>query len=205
MDERVNLPKELIVAMLGGLDISNLDDTRWIQKEISKIDFHPDFGKNTQSMVKMYDADIAVLKLSSKVIINLLNGVICLPLVTATIDGTYGTVVGHGRNKTTEFQDIPKFINVSAILWQDCIFKDQNYVRDLSSRGFCAGEKDKIACSGDSGGGFYVFDKNRWQIYGIVSAAIQDNFGQCDATKRTVFTNVMSFVDWVNEKVTDDG
>lgn len=201
MEERKSLQKELIVAMLGGLSISNLNDTRWTRREISKIDFHPDFGKNIEKMTKIYDADIAVLKLNAKVTINSLNRVICLPSATVSVDGNYGTVVGHGLNEMGKFLDIPKFINISAISWQDCIFNDIDYVRYLSNRGFCAGEVGQIPCSGDSGGGFYVYNNNRWEIFGIVSAALQDNYGQCDATKRTMFTNVMSFIDWVQGKM----
>lgn len=205
MEARRTIQKDLIVALLGGLDISNLDDTRWIRKEISKIHLHPDFGKNSEKFVKRFDADIAVLMLSINVTNNFFTSVICMPSTDAKVDNIFGNVVGHGHNEMGKLEDILKFINISAISWQKCIFEDRLYVNDLSERGFCAGELGIIPCSGDSGGGFYVFDNNRWQIYGIVSAAIEDNSGHCDVTKRTVFTNVMSFVDWVQEKITDDG
>lgn len=162
---------------------------------------HPDFYKDTESNVKRYDADIAVLKLNSSVPKNFLHRVICLPSARATIDGNYGTVVGHGHNEMGQLEDIPKYIKISAISWQDCIFNDQRYVNYLSKRGFCAGEVGQIPCSGDSGGGFYVNDNNRWQIYGIVSASLADNSSQCEVTKKTIFTNVMSFVGWVKEKM----
>lgn len=49
---------------------------------------------------------------------------------------------------------------------------------------------------GDSGGGFFVEQNNRYSIHGIVSAGkLKGDF--CDPDKLVVFTNVSKFIDWI--------
>jgi hypothetical protein len=41
-------------------------------------------------------------------------------------------------------------------------------------------------------------ETKRWRILGIVSGAII-NDGHCDDTKFSLFTNVVLFLDWINQ------
>ncbi|KAG5667429.1 hypothetical protein PVAND_015409 [Polypedilum vanderplanki] len=88
---------------------------------------------------------------------------------------------------------------------EECLFSNEIYNKISSRRSFCAGEKGKSACRGDSGGGFYVKSTNKYTIFGIVSAA---PFVDCVENVYVIFTNVPKFIVWIknimDKKIDDD-
>ena len=132
--------------MLGGLDISRLNDAKWTRRDVEKIEIHPDFGKTWRKNFKKYDADIAVITLKTTVEMSIFIRKICLPPGDVNVDNQYGNVVGHGRNENHQPENIPKFINISSISSLTCVFNDTEYIYDLSERGFCAGDPGQIPC-----------------------------------------------------------
>lgn len=193
-------PSNEIFAMLGGFNISNLNDPKWTRRNISEIFPHPDFAKEKET--RRFDADIAILTLSEKVEFSTRIRQICYPVEDQQIENVTGVVVGHGVNEQNKIEEIAKYINITAIKWERCIFMNTLYSAIISERTFCAGGRGLIACYGDSGGGFYVLEGNIWRIYGIVSAATTDQYGEfCNSALPTTFTNVAKFTSWIEDIV----
>jgi secreted trypsin-like serine protease len=63
---------------------------------------------------------------------------------------------------------------------------------------FCAGDRGKNPCKGDSGSGWYVNVNNAYHIIGIVSSAAR---AECETNKYVIFTSVPMFLEWIEEYV----
>lgn len=57
--------------------------------------------------------------------------------------------------------------------------------------------------AGDSGGGIFIKHKRRWYLRGITSVSFMDHNGECDVRNDAVFTNVLKFSKWINDKISD--
>jgi secreted trypsin-like serine protease len=91
-----------------------------------------------------------------------------------------------------------------------CFSTDTDTLEIISSpRTFCAGfvNENKSACSGDSGGGFYLknLSTKLFNLQGIVSAAANDpdpySTRGCDINMFSLYTNVAKFVDWIRNEM----
>lgn len=123
--------------MLGGSNITDLCEVGWTRRNISKIIPHPEFGLNDET--SRFDADIAILVMNQKIQFIERIKKICYPIHNQDIHNFNGVVVGHGVNEENKIQDIAKFINVTAIKWEKCVFKDKEFSKIISERSFCAG------------------------------------------------------------------
>jgi secreted trypsin-like serine protease len=155
---------------------------------------HPDWD---HSSIR-YDADIAVLVLKDKITYGTFVQPACLPTPTTNVFNTRGNVVGYGLTETsTTNVDRPKFVEILSIENEDCLWNSLIFKTAGSKRTFCAGERGKKACRGDSGGGFYVKSGDSYTVNGIVSAG---SF-HCDDDQFAIFTNVPKFVDWIKQEM----
>ena len=128
--------------MLGGLDISNLRDSQWVRRDISKADIHPDWNPATVR----YDADIAVLTMSQAVKLSDYIQIVCLPSKNEKVSDVVGSIVGHGYDENNEVQDIPKTLEISSITTEDCFLSDHRLIQISSHRTFCAGSLNNVPC-----------------------------------------------------------
>jgi hypothetical protein len=187
-------------VMFGGMNIKNLTEENWIRRDIRSIFIHPDYGKSWSTQLAKFDSDIAVVGLERKLRLSNDVKLICLPPLDNEVINKTGFVVGHGLDENQKMPPIAKQIEIKAISAEKCVFLDISYISTISrERMFCAGGEGKVACIGDSGGGFYVLENNSWDIYGLVSAAILDEDDKCHVEKPTAFTMVPKFVDWINK------
>jgi hypothetical protein len=194
-DKTVEQPKapDSIYAFIGKYDLKR-EEGGVTRGFFSSIRIHPDWD---YSSVK-YDADIAVLVLKNKITYGPYIQPACLPAPTTNVFNTRGTVVGYGLTEnTTTHENRPKFVEIASIENEDCLWKNQIYHHIGSKRSFCAGDWNKKACRGDSGGGFYVKNDDTYTVNGIVSAGSFD----CDASQYVVFTSVPKFVDWIRREM----
>lgn len=118
-----------------------------------------------------------------------------------------------------------KQLSIKAVSNERCFVEFPDLAMLSSSRTFCAGWPgfEANTCSGDSGkqqmtfanhllkhilifegGGFYVRDKDEWNLVGIVSAGTQDGKGACIADKYNIFTKVADFSKWIDAMIKDD-
>lgn len=75
----------------------------------------------------------------------------------------------------------------------------------INDNTFCAGNLNTTSiCSGDSGGGLVIKLNDGWYIRGIASLAAKatsGTFDACDLTDFVLFTDVVSFADWIEENI----
>lgn len=154
---------------------------------------HPDWNPNIES----FDADIAVLVLANDVAFSATVQPICLTKSQAI---TNGFVVGYGKSEDTTkaHENIPKILKTPIYKNDDCFLKNYLLATLSSKRTFCGGTGTGTGvCSGDSGSGLIVFDKNAYYLRGIVSSSLFNQQRQCDVNTYSIFTNVAYYVDWI--------
>jgi secreted trypsin-like serine protease len=138
-----------------------------------------------------------LLKTANKIIFTDYVKPVCLPLFNAPVIPVTGYVAGYGKSEENSHHETrPKHVRIRSVNPEICIYNNTVFASIGSLRTFCAGERNRNPCQGDSGGGFYVQKGNRFEINGIVSAAPDDD---CGANVFVLFTNVPEFVEWIKE------
>lgn len=82
-----------------------------------------------------------------------------------------------------------------------CYTTDRFLAIFSSQRTFCGGGEGGSPNKGDSGGGFFVLSGSVWMQYGIISASIADSSGAVLPNTFSVYTNVKSFKNWIENIV----
>lgn len=146
-----------------------------------------------------YDADIALLKLSSRINFNDDVQPACPPQRNNLYVGDVSTVSGWGalRSGSNSLPSILQTVNVPVTSNQVC----RNVMRNTITEGMvCAGnipEYEFDSCQGDSGGPLVVKNANsRFEIVGVVSWG----YG-CASGTPGVYARVSHYLDWINQKV----
>lgn len=200
---------KLVNVHFGHSNVSDPSEPGFLNSNVSKIIIHPDWDSNS---VK-YDADIALVVLKSKVEFNNFIRPVCLPPQSHKEITSFGYIVGWGKtdNSPGSYQrhsDTLQELQVPAINASHCYSNHFELAQITSNRMFCAGfdNENKGACSGDAGGGFYTIETRRspFVITGIISTGLLDQHFQCNVNVPQLFTNVGWFVDWINEKVSEN-
>jgi secreted trypsin-like serine protease len=197
---------EHTVAIVGKHDFGIYDEEGSANHSIFEVILHPEWNMNTYA----FDADISIVVLRDPVTMTLTVGKICLPEQSNDeVVGT-GTIAGWGKSQASEKvgngpDTIPNELELPAVDNITCWNSNHDLYGISSPRTFCAGfvNQSKSACSGDSGGGFYLRSSTKfvWELRGIVSASIRDPYRGCDINAYGVFTNVAKFVDWIKIKM----
>jgi secreted trypsin-like serine protease len=204
--QSMHRPVEHTVAIVGKHNFSIYDEERSAKHSIWEVILHPEWKVNTYD----FDADISIVVLRDPVMMTLTVGKICLPEPSEDeVVGT-GTIVGWGKSEASEKlrngpDTIPNELQLPAVDDRTCYESNDNFHDIISDRTFCAGfvNQGKSACSGDSGGGFYLRSSPKlvWKLRGIVSASIRDPYRGCNVNTYGVYTNVARFVDWIKTKM----
>lgn len=168
----------------------------------SKIYIHDDWNPfNTN-----YDADISILEFEKgKIIFNERSAYIqpiCLWDSAVEPPGNRGTVTGWGKSEDTTkiHENIPKKLEVQIQTNEDCFFSSDSLIQLSSKRTFCAGlQNGSGVCFGDSGSGLFVNVNGVSYVKGIVSSSLITATKDCDVSRNAVYTNVLSFRDWIDE------
>ncbi|KXJ73929.1 hypothetical protein RP20_CCG014694 [Aedes albopictus] len=98
--------------------------------------------------------------------------------------------------------DVLRTASLPVVSYVTCLKDDPNlFGKSLNEKVFCAGNKTGASPGpGDSGGGMYISDGDRWQLRGIVSFGKFNELKQSiDASKYIVFANVQWYLTWVKE------
>lgn len=201
-------PYELLIY-LSKLNLESLkNEAGNVLSPVSEIFIHPDWS----TMTTNYDADVAVVVLSRKVVFNKFVRPICLWSATDSYDdiiGKRGVVAGWGITEDLVASTTrPKWTEIPVVKMDTCLRSHATFGKLTSERTFCAGSNQdgKITsrlsrtgpCNGDSGGGFILKNTGRWYLRGIVSSALLDQETQtCDTENFAVFTDMTKFNAWV--------
>ncbi|XP_010901664.1 coagulation factor IX isoform X2 [Esox lucius] len=162
---------------------------------VERVVVHPHFHEYT------FDSDIALMYLSSSVVLSPAAIPICLPndhlAQHLQRDDVRGLVTGWGA--TQYFGRSSRFLRkvyLPMVDQQECIRSTEQVITDNM---FCAGytEASMDACSGDSGGPFVVNYRGTWFLTGVVSWG-----EQCAARgKYGVFTRLGNYLHWIKDTV----
>lgn len=167
-----------------------------------RIIIHDEWNPQTQQ----YDADISLLEFEKGKILfsdsSDFISPICLWGSETEPAAKEGVVVGWGKSEdATKFHEtIPTMIKAKIQTNEEC-FLTQRPLLDLSSfRTFCAGlQNGSGVCFGDSGSGLFIKVNQVHYLKGIVSSSlVKDQL--CDVSKNAVYTNVLKYMDWIEEK-----
>uniref|UniRef100_A0A673HQC9 trypsin n=1 Tax=Sinocyclocheilus rhinocerous TaxID=307959 RepID=A0A673HQC9_9TELE len=184
-------------VILGGLNLiqkEQTDQTVLVEDTI----IHEKF-KETPDVV--YN-DIALLKLKAT------NGecaketqfvkAACLPKAPFA-DGTECRISGWGATETSEYGSVHLLDAQVLLISQEACSSNKVYASLLDDGMFCAGylKGGVDSCQGDSGGPLTCERNETHYIYGIVSWG--DNCGE--KNKPGVYTRVLKYLDWINEKI----
>lgn len=175
-------------------------------RNVVEIIRHPDYGTNPDSR---FDHDIALLRLSSPLILN--NEVQVIDYATQadanagwTDPGRIATVSGWGRlfsggNQPNHLQsiNIPIVDNATAAGQYNPLLQDLDITANMLAAGN-VGIGGQDACQGDSGGPLVVQDNSDRDILaGIVS------FGRycADPNFLGIYTRVSRYCDWIADEI----
>jgi secreted trypsin-like serine protease len=193
-------------AFIGKYDLK-ADESGATRGTFSSIRIHPDWNHDAER----YDADIALLVLNHQIRFGTFIQPACLPTPTTNVFNIRGTIVGYGLSEisNTTNENRPKFVEIPSVDLMECLWNSHTFQVAGSNRTFCAGERGKRACKGDSGSGFYVKSgSSTYTVTGVVSAGSPD----CDDDQFAAFTSVPKFIGWIrqemgneNEMGQDDG
>lgn len=181
--------------MFGAHNIASIDkDTLQIQP--SHVVVHPDWKPETYD----YDADIAILITKVEIEFTEFIQPVCIHQFL-NLTSASGWTAGWGLNENGTRGNEPAEVRMPIVGNDKCLVQNPNLARISSFKTFCAGSRNGSGpCTGDSGGGLYVYNKNqaRYVLQGIVSSGLID-FGtkSCDLTNYVLYTNMNELYDWL--------
>jgi secreted trypsin-like serine protease len=198
-----------VVAWVGKHNLLDNEEERAKAHRVSKIVLHEDWDLDPDS----FDADVVLLLLDEKVDLSRSSfvGVVCLPPSSSGPVIGNGTMSGWGVSEWSEANKkthsmTPNDLKLPAVTNDQCTDANDRFHELISNRTFCAGfvNQNKSACQGDSGSGFWQFDRTQkgFSLIGIVSGSIKSGGeSACNINTYSVFSDVGKFVDWINENV----
>ncbi|TRY69733.1 hypothetical protein DNTS_035415 [Danionella cerebrum] len=180
-------------AVVGEFDLTKTDPGEQIMK-VNRIITHPKFNPKT------FNNDIALVELSSPVLLSERVTPVCLPAALDPPAGTPCLVAGWG----SLYEDGP---SAEVVMEAKVPLLSQSTCRTalgkemLTNTMFCAGYLSGgiDSCQGDSGGPLIFQDTSsgRFQLFGITSWG--DGCGE--RGKPGVYTRVTAFSDWVMAEI----
>ncbi|XP_028320211.1 mannan-binding lectin serine protease 1 isoform X2 [Gouania willdenowi] len=202
-----------------------LHDTRHklqaTNRSVQQVFLHPDFQPHN------YDNDIALLRLTERVLFNQNIRPVCLPpphtqgAPPNPPPHSLGVVAGWGisnangsspdpMSMTSDLgvtSDLLQYVKLPVVPQAECTasYASRSISYNVTDNMFCAGflQGGRDTCLGDSGGAFVVQDGDtrRWAVLGLVSWGGPEECG----SQRVygVYTRVSKYVDWINAHLND--
>ncbi|XP_066508147.1 uncharacterized protein [Hoplias malabaricus] len=180
-------------VVVGEFDITKTDPDEQALK-VNRIIAHPKFNPKT------FNNDIALVELSSPVVLSELVTPVCLPSDLEPPAGTPCLVAGWGSlYEDGPAADVVMEAKVPLLSQGTC--KSALSKELLTNTMFCAGYLSGgiDSCQGDSGGPLIFQDRisGRFQLFGITSWG--DGCGE--KGKPGVYTRVTAFTDWILREI----
>ncbi|XP_053083333.1 serine protease 56 [Pangasianodon hypophthalmus] len=180
-------------AVVGEFDITKADPDEQVMK-VNRIITHPKFNPKT------FNNDIALVELSSPVVLSAHVMPVCLPSDPEPPPGAPCLVAGWGSlYEDGPAADVVMEAMVPLLSHSTC--KNALGKQLLTNTMFCAGYLSGgiDSCQGDSGGPLILQDltSGRFQLYGITSWG--DGCGE--KGKPGVYTRVVAYKDWILSEI----
>ncbi|XP_060722500.1 serine protease 56 [Tachysurus vachellii] len=180
-------------AVVGEFDITKADPDEQVMK-VNRIITHPKFNPNT------FNNDIALVELSSPVVLSERVMPVCLPSDPEPPPGAPCLVAGWGSlYEDGPAADVVMEAIVPLLSQNTCKIALGKQL--LTSTMFCAGYLSGgiDSCQGDSGGPLILQDltSGRFQLYGVTSWGE----GCGEKGKPGVYTRVVAYKDWILSEI----
>ncbi|XP_066565808.1 mannan-binding lectin serine protease 1 isoform X1 [Amia ocellicauda] len=209
----IPVAEDHVVVYLGLHNVHNKANA--VNRSVEKIILHEDFDP------RIYNNDIALVKLKKKVSMNPFIMPICLPPTnqesSSPQPNTLGLVAGWGISNPNismdntvssdlgTVSDVLQYVKLPVVLQTECqsSYASRSGSYNITDNMFCAGfyEGGKDTCLGDSGGAFTMEDPKtkRWVVQGLVSWGGPEECG----SQRVygVYTKVANYGDWLGNKL----
>lgn len=186
--DKVQSGSPMVVARRN-LDDASAGERRSVAWECRHPDYTGDAGRP--------DGDIALLRLDEP------SAQIPIPRAVIASDET--TAIGYGwtENSVDTTRTLRKV--ALAIVANDECQENWGDGVQITDRTFCAGDDEKSACTGDSGGPSMTpsAQEDGWNLVGLVSAS--NNFCSLGTPVPAIFTRVASFEEWIEETMASAG
>ncbi|XP_053688589.1 uncharacterized protein LOC128737873 [Sabethes cyaneus] len=120
--------------------------------------------------------------------------------------GYLGTVVGWGFTEMDALSNVLMVAQMPIVRYTDCIESNPDLFGRLIHAGmYCAGAQNGTSvCNGDSGGGMYVYQNDKWLLRGIVSfSATRNDTNLCYMYGYAGFVNVPFYARWIQQQLLD--
>ncbi|XP_062708283.1 clotting factor C isoform X2 [Aedes albopictus] len=196
------LPPSKFELHFGQQNLSTITPNVQI-RDVSKVHIHPDHSSHRNDIAVLvmrlpvrYTDYVIPICIDQKADINLRN-----------LEGERGWITGWGTTQTGSISDALRTASLPVVSYLQC-FNDNEAVFGnlLNENVFCAGDRNGTSPgTGDSGGGMYFSDGDRWVLRGIVSFAKADELKkEVDTSKFVIFVNVQRFLTWIREIIADN-
>ncbi|MBN3316927.1 C1RL protein, partial [Atractosteus spatula] len=203
--------KDSLLMYGGTVDIENIESSKnAVTMESEKIFIHPGYPKApTTGKRTNYDNDIALVRLKSRVPLGPHLLPICLPERNDNVTlgpERLGFVSGWGRTEHDTLSSKLLYVEIPVKDRATCSKRKDGkpLVQTFSENMFCAGEKDKDSCHGDSGGPFFLrefrrgaggqIERGPFRLYGVVSWGLV-------CQERGYYTKVDNYLGWIRETI----
>lgn len=195
-------PVALLEIHLGQKNLSVVTNQVQI-RDVSKIYVHPEYSTHRN--------DIAMLVMRLAVAYTDIVIPACIDQRAdrdlRDLEGQLGWVAGWGTTEMRNVSHVLRMASLPVVSYLACTKNDAGlFARLVSETVFCAGDLNGTSPgTGDSGGGMYFNDGDRWVLRGIVSfAKIDEQKQEVDTSKYAVFVNVQRFLTWIREVMAED-
>ncbi|KXJ78223.1 hypothetical protein RP20_CCG005219 [Aedes albopictus] len=187
----------------GQRNLSKVTDKDVI-RDVSQRHVHPEYEQNKN--------DIAVLVMRLAVDYSETVIPICLDqtedLDFRDLEGQRGWVTGWGKTENGTVSDVLRTASLPVVGYLQCLKDDPLLFGNiLNENVFCSGNQNGTSpAPGDSGGGMYISDGDRWLLRGIISLGKMNNLKQgINPFKFTVFVYVQRYMIWIREMLAERG
>ncbi|XP_066299496.1 serine protease 33-like isoform X1 [Branchiostoma lanceolatum] len=164
-------------------------------RSVRRIIVHQQYNKGVR-----HDYDVALLELSSPVVLSTRVKPVCLPVAGQEVaDGTECVVTGFGytREGSGAISDTLQQAKVPTVSLSTC--SSQMRPATITARMLCAGynEGGIDACQGDSGGPLVCEVDGRYVLIGVVSWG----YGCARPNTPGIYAKVSEFSGWIKDKI----
>ncbi|XP_059473978.1 serine protease gd-like [Neocloeon triangulifer] len=219
-DEENNLYEATqLKVTLGKHDRLKTSDEETSRQELWVLNLlvHPGYNHSSQ----LFEDDIALLLVGENEInINDYVRLICLWNDDYHLDkivNKTGIVVGWGFTAEHKQATILQKAELPVTSYENCYNSGMRFYQKYMhpTENFCAGvpQEQRSACIGDSGGGFFFYDKyvDRYFVRGVVSLSklknvIDDDgylLNSCNPAAYALYTDVTSYMQWIVDNTPD--
>nr|XP_040581474.1 plasma kallikrein-like isoform X3 [Lepeophtheirus salmonis] len=186
-----------MLVITGYLDLREILDRSHVHK-VKKIYIHSDYKEWSLLQSIVAENDISILELFS-------------PLKLSGMGKDFVTILGYGTTNNGARSCCLRYAkDLRSMGWRNCkkrLFRDFHfssvikYLTDktMNSNSVCSigNEKHKAtSCIGDSGGGMYFLEDDRYVLMGVTSYG-KVSHAMCDYQSPFVSANIRVYIDWI--------